>query len=268
MLGVALTAVRWMPGQRAPDHKSSEGASSDASGALASDSAPTVAAPPTGGALVRPKPTKAKPSDGAACAWLFDSTAMSVARARGEGRVVEHIVVQTPRPSADIVFEKDITASPTASDVTGTEESVTTEFDGECDDVSRTIIEPVCLPPRCAALSSSAAGAALLGSPGSSRSGFSNRGSSSSASAGEGDSSRRRLRKKPPTGLPPTSLVDGVSALPVPYQGSNSAVHMQSWCSAPVRTRLSSAGADSTTSSASFDMQRRADWVQDAGLSV
>lgn len=277
------------PGWVAFADASSDGTNSEESAPL-SVPAPAAAAQ-TAPAAAPGATSGSKSSGGGLCSWLFDSSAISVARARGEGRFDENVTLHPPKmmTSEAIALEKESNTSPTASEVTSegqaTEGSVIVDADADADtfedarDEEDAIVAHVvdALPPRVAALEivaaelaaerSSSSSIGHLPSPGAVSSEISERSYRSTSSGEGGDSSRRRSRKKPPMGLPPTCLVDGVSAFPMlppqPQHLGASNRHVLSGMSAPISAPLGrSSGTDDGRI---FERQRRAEWVQDSG---
>ena len=236
--------------------------------------APAVKSPPsvesafasaaaTGGALDEEACGAASCTEGGAnaCAWLLDDFS-TVARARGEGRYVDSI------DARNLGVAKDANSSPAgteAGETTATDESML----AEADDGEEGGEEEEALAPRPAAIDEVAAALGEVperpGSPGAESSSRSSNRSSSEGS--------RRRRKKPPQGLPPTCLVDGVSAM-MPRRPQGSSRHMQSWCSAPVCAPLRGDGPGAaalpmpSVESRALETERRAEWVQDAAMAV
>ena len=194
------------------------------------------------------------------CALRLDGMS-TAARAHPDGA----IGVATVKGASSITIDKEANASPTASQVTSTEATCTPTEEGDAFDSSS-------LTPRFAALDAVVARLSEQGehqqrTPGSPTSADTwSRSSNRSSSEGS-----RRRRKKPPHGLPPCSIVDGLSPSMLPPSRAGGAQHVQSWCSAPVCAPLpksGGAGQGMVDDSRAFETQRRAEWVQDSGLSV
>ena len=195
-----------------------------------------------------------------ACALRLDGMS-TAARAHPNGA----IGVATVKGASSITIDKEANASPTASQVTSTEATCTPTEEGDAFDSSS-------LTPRFAALDAVVARLSEQGehqqrTPGSPTSADTwSRSSNRSSSEGS-----RRRRKKPPIGLPPCSIVDGLSPSMVQRYQAGGAQDAHSWCSAPVCAPLPKTGSAAQVmvdDSRALDTQRRAEWVEDSGLSV
>lgn len=235
-----------------PDDVVAAPAAADPATAPITHSLPAAAHPPGGGS--------------SACSWLLGGDSFSsVARARGEGRVADATHVSDPSVLDE--KEEEIAASPTASEVTATEISSVLNEDEEegVHDAPATSSSSDAIPPRIADVSVHSSDDdvtsrfALPQSPGGMSS---ERMSVRSGSSGE----NRRRRKKPPTSLPPTAIsAEGLPMTARPRRQSDFDAP-QTWCTAPVSTPLPH--GTRVSEAHAFDSRRRAEWVEESGLSI